>query len=56
MTFNYFRAFYLAKAGTEFGLTEVYNRENGFQPAKIEHKENKDGSIDFDPIIAKNFL
>jgi hypothetical protein len=26
MTFNYFRAFYLAKAGTELGLTEVYNR------------------------------
>jgi ABC-type microcin C transport system permease subunit YejE len=28
MTFNYFRAFYLAKAGTELGLTEVYNRDN----------------------------
>lgn len=30
MTFNYFRAFYLAKAGTELWLTEVYNRGNGF--------------------------
>ena len=30
MTFNYFRAFYLAKAGTELWLTEVYNSENGF--------------------------
>ena len=31
MTFNYFRAFYLAKAGTELWLTEVYNREAWFQ-------------------------
>lgn len=31
MTFNYFRAFYLAKAGTELWLTEVYNRGNGFE-------------------------
>lgn len=30
-TFNYFRAFYLAKAGTELGLTEVYYREAWFQ-------------------------
>ncbi len=30
MTFNYFRAFYLAKAGTELGLTEVYNSEDWF--------------------------
>lgn len=30
MTFNYFRAFYIAKAGTELGLTEVYNRWDGF--------------------------
>ena len=30
MTFNYFRAFYLAKAGTELWLTEVYNRGDGF--------------------------
>lgn len=30
MTFNYFRAFYLAKAWTELGLTEVYYREAGF--------------------------
>lgn len=31
MTFNYFRAFYLAKAGTELWLTEVYNREAWFK-------------------------
>jgi hypothetical protein len=31
MTFNYFRAFYLAKAWTELWLTEVYYREAGFQ-------------------------
>ena len=55
MTFNYFRAFYLAKAGTEFGLTEVYNRENWFE-YKILHEPNEDGLIDFNPIIAKNFL
>lgn len=30
MTFNYFRAFYLAKAWTELWLTEVYYREAGF--------------------------
>ena len=30
-TFNYFRSFYLAKAWTELGLTEVYNRGNGFE-------------------------
>ena len=30
MTFNYFRAFYLAKAWTELWLTEVYNRWDGF--------------------------
>ena len=30
MTFNYFRAFYLAKAWTELWLTEVYNRGDGF--------------------------
>ena len=30
MTFNYFRAFYIAKAGTELWLTEVYNSGNGF--------------------------
>ena len=29
-TFNYFRAFYLAKAWTELGLTEVYHRGDGF--------------------------
>lgn len=31
MTFNYFRAFYIAKAGTELWLTEVYYREAGFE-------------------------
>lgn len=31
MTFNYFRAFYLAKAWTELGLTEVYYREAWFE-------------------------
>ena len=31
MTFNYFRSFYLAKAGTELWLTEVYNREAWFK-------------------------
>ena len=30
MTFNYFRAFYLAKAWTELWLTEVYNSGDGF--------------------------
>ena len=30
-TFNYFRAFYLAKAWTELGLTEVYHSEAGFE-------------------------
>lgn len=30
-TFNYFRAFYLAKAWTELGLTEVYHREAWFE-------------------------
>ena len=33
MTFNYFRAFYLAKAGTELWLTEVYNSGDGFNHA-----------------------
>ena len=31
MTFNYFRAYYLAKAWTELWLTEVYNREAWFE-------------------------
>ena len=30
MTFNYFRSFYIAKAWTELGLTEVYHREAWF--------------------------
>ena len=29
-TFNYFRAYYIAKAWTELWLAEVYNREDGF--------------------------
>lgn len=33
MTFNYFRAFYLAKAWTELWLTEVYNSGDGFNHA-----------------------
>lgn len=55
MTFNYFRAFYLAKAGTELGLTEVYNRENWFED-KIINEINSDGTVKFDSLIAKNFL
>ena len=55
MTFNYFRAFYLAKAWTELGLTEVYNRENWFED-KIENTINDDGTVKFDQIIEKNFL
>lgn len=55
MTFNYFRAFYLAKAWTELGLTEVYNRENWFED-NILNEEKNDGSIDFNTIITKNFL
>ena len=31
MTFNYFRSFYLAKAWTELGLSEIYNREAWFE-------------------------
>ena len=46
MTFNYFRAFYLAKAWTELWLTEVYNREAGF-----EHSINS-----WDAIVTKNLL
>ena len=48
MTFNYFRAFYLAKAGTELGLTEVYNRGDGFE-WKVTDSEHKN-------IITNNFL
>jgi len=55
MTFNYFRAFYLAKAWTELGLTEVYNRENWFED-EIKNEINSDGTVNFDSIIAKNFL
>ena len=55
MTFNYFRAFYLAKAWTELWLTEVYNRENGFEH-EILNKPNSDGSIWFKDIITKNFI
>ena len=46
MTFNYFRAFYLAKAWTELGLTEVYYREAWF-----EHTIN---SWDF--IVSSNLI
>ena len=46
MTFNYFRAFYLAKAWTELWLTEVYNREAGF-----EHSINS-----WDTIVTNNLL
>lgn len=31
MTFNYFRSFYIAKAWTELGLSEIYNREAWFE-------------------------
>lgn len=31
MTFNHFRSFYIAKAGIELGLTEVYSRGDGFR-------------------------
>ena len=40
MTFNYFRAFYIAKAGTELWLTEVYNSWDGFN-----HSLSGDNSI-----------
>ena len=46
MTFNYFRAFYLARAWTELWLTEVYNREAGF-----EHTVNS-----WDAIVNQNLL
>ena len=46
MTFNYFRAYYLAKAWTELGLTEVYNRENGFDHTILS----------WDSIIEKNLV
>ena len=54
-TFNYFRAYYLAKAWTELGLTEVYYREAGFNH-KIENTKDDDGAIDYNPIIQNNFL
>ena len=44
MTFNYFRAFYLAKAWTELGLTEVYYREAWF----------RDSVKSWDAIVTKN--
>ena len=46
MTFNYFRAFYLAKAWTELGLTEVYYREAWF-----EHSINS-----WDAIVSWNLV
>lgn len=39
-TFNYFRAYYLAKAWNELWLAEVYNREDGFN-----HRIPSDNSI-----------
>lgn len=36
MTFNYFRSFYIAKAWTELGLTEVYHREAWFKDDSIK--------------------
>lgn len=38
-TFNYFRAYYLAKAWTELWLAEVYNREDGFNHAVSNESE-----------------
>ena len=46
MTFNYFRAFYLAKAWTELALTEVYYREAWF-----EHKINS-----WDALVTENLV
>jgi len=46
MTFNYFRAFYLAKAGTELWLSEVYYREAWF-----EHTINSGEAI-----VSKNLI
>ncbi len=54
MTFNYFRAFYLAKAWNELALTEIYNRENWFEDT-VEHTV-EDGIIKFPDIIENNFL
>ena len=56
MTFNYFRAFYLAKAWTELGLTEVYNRENWFEDEIKNTKSEDDGQIEFHYIIENIFL
>lgn len=55
MTFNYFRAFYLAKAWTELGLTEIYNRENWFED-EIKNNKMDDDSINFQEIIKNNFM
>lgn len=38
-TFNYFRAYYLAKAWTELWLAEVYNREDGFNHKVLSWSE-----------------
>ena len=57
MTFNYFRAFYLAKAWTELWLTEVYNRENWFEQSITWIEEDDDGNIvDIHDIIRENFM
>ena len=56
MTFNYFRAYYLAKAWTELGLTEVYYREAGFNH-EIKNTKDDDGNItQYHAIIQNNFL
>lgn len=54
MTFNYFRAFYLAKAWNELALTEIYNRENWFQ--HTIKNEYIDDEIEFHELIKDNFL
>ena len=46
MTFNYFRAFYIAKAWTELALTEVYYREAWF-----EHTVNS-----WDDVVTENLV
>lgn len=46
MTFNYFRAFYIAKAWTELWLTEVYNSGDGFN-----HVINSGDSIVQDNLV-----
>lgn len=56
MTFNYFRAFYLAKAWTELGLTEVYYREAGFNHEIKNEKDDDENITKYHSIIQNNFL